>query len=247
MRLRTATMLAMLACFCLVAFAQHQTHWDYSGAEGPEHWGKLDHKFVMCSEGKNQSPLNLTGLVTAKLPPLFVKYEPGGHEIIINNGHTIQINYQPGSSFSVADRTFALQQFHFHAPSENLIEGKSFPLEAHFVHADEAGNLAVIAVLFEEGAENAELDIAWSKMPPGPNEEHPLEPPVSAAALLPKNKDYYRYSGSLTTPPCSEGVAWFVLKHIATLSKEQLEKFQHIMHHPNNRPVQPINARVILK
>jgi carbonic anhydrase len=248
MRLRTFFLATLISCFAITIFAQqHATHWGYSGAVGPENWGTLDPKFSLCSSGKNQSPVNLSGLVQAELPALKFDYRPGGHEVIVNNGHTIQVNYQPGSSFSVDGRSFELKQFHFHAPSENLVDGKSFPLEAHFVHADSHGNLAVIAVFFEEDGANSELENAFAKMPSQADQESPLNPPVSAAALLPANSNYYRYNGSLTTPPCSEGVAWFVMKQTVTASKEQVEKFAHTMHHSNNRPVQPVNARVLLK
>jgi carbonic anhydrase len=221
-------------------------HWGYSGHEGPEHWGELAPAFSACSAGKNQSPVNLTGMVEGDLPGIEVNYQTGGTEVL-NNGHTIQVNYAPGSTINVADHEFELKQFHFHSPSETTIGGRSYPLEGHFVHADKDGNLAVIAVMFKEGETNAELEKAWAQMPGNAGEKQVLSSPVNANTLLPSSYDYYRFNGSLTTPPCSEGVWWLVMKQSETASKEQIERFAHTMHHANNRPVQPINARLIVQ
>ncbi len=232
--------------FTFGAFAAEKSHWGYSGHEGPEHWGDLDAKYATCSSGKNQSPVNLTGMIASDLSPILISYQAGGNEIL-NNGHTIQVNYKPDSHVTVNRHTFALKQFHFHAPSEHTIEGHSYPMEAHFVHADQDGNLAVIAVMFEAGEKNAELEKAWARMPGHADEKQALPESIDANLLLPRDHAYYRFNGSLTTPPCSEGVWWFVMKYFNTISKEQIEQFTHTMHHPNNRPVQPVNARVILK
>ena len=223
-----------------------KAHWGYDGEEGPGHWGYLSHDYVMCSAGKNQSPINLTSMVEGDLPQLTIKYYGQGTEVV-NNGHTIQVNIADGSTLRVKGHTFSLKQFHFHNPSENTIDGKFFPLEGHFVHLDEQGNIAVVAVMFEEGAVNLELEKAWSQMPEHAGEKAILEEAVNPANLLPAGRDYYRFNGSLTTPPCTEGVNWFVLKDAITASKSQIEKFKEIMGHPNNRPVQPLNSRVIIK
>ena len=229
-----------------VAWAADMPHWGYSGHEGPEHWGELDPSYGTCSQGKNQSPIDLTGMIESDLSPIAFAYQPGGGEVL-NNGHTIQVNYAPGSTITVDGHVFELKQFHFHSPSENTIEGHSYPLEAHFVHADPDGNLAVVALMFQAGEMNAELEKAWSHMPGMAGEKMMLPAAVDAAALLPHNRDYYRFNGSLTTPPCSEGVWWLVLKYYVTASEGEIEKFSHAMHHPNNRPVQPKNARPVLK
>ena len=233
-------------CMSSMVWAGEKAHWGYSGHEGPEHWGELDPKYAICSEGKNQSPINLTGMIESDLSPIAINYKPGGNEVL-NNGHSVQVNYMPGSAITVDGHTFELKQFHFHTPSENTIEGHSYPMEAHFVHADKEGNLAVIAVMFEVGEKNGELEKAWSHMPENSGEKYALPASVDANMLLPRDHDYYRFNGSLTTPPCSEGVWWLVMKSDSTVSKEQIDKFSHAMHHPNNRPVQPVNARVILK
>jgi len=173
-------------------------------------------------------------------------YQAGGNEML-NNGHTIQVNYGAGSGITVDGVEFALKQFHFHAPSENHIDGISYPMEAHLVHADKDGHLAVIAVMFEEGAENAALAGIWPDMPANAGDSQALASAFDVSKLLPENRDYYRFNGSLTTPPCTEGVRWLVMKTPVSASKDQVEAFTHMLHHPNNRPVQPVNARVILK
>ena len=192
-----------------LAVASENVHWGYAGKEGPENWAKLSPEFSACA-GKNQSPVNLTEFIEADLNKIEFAYKPGGNEII-NNGHSIQVNYDPGSTISLNGRTFELKQFHFHTPSENRIDGKSFPLEAHLVHTNQNGDIA------------------------------------SASALLPTEHDYYLFNGSLTTPPCTEGVHWIVFKQPVTIAKKQVEAFKQIMHHDNNRPVQPVNSRPILQ
>ena len=229
-----------------IAIAAEKAHWGYTGHAGPENWGELDPKFSSCSEGRNQSPVNLTAMIESDLSPITISYQAGGNEVV-NNGHTIQVNYKPGSMITVNGHEFELKQFHFHSPSENFIEGHSYPMEAHFVHADRDGNLAVIAVMFKAGEKNTELEKAWAHMPENAGGKGALPISINAGFLLPHNHDYYRFNGSLTTPPCSEGVWWLVMKYYQSASKEQIEKFARMMHHPNNRPLQPINARIILK
>lgn len=221
-------------------------HWGYEGEAGPQNWGKLDAKFALCASGKNQSPVDLKGFIEADLKPLKLDYKAGIGDIL-NNGHTVQINYAPGSSLAVDGRAFELKQFHFHSPSENKVTGKQFPLEGHLVHADKDGNLAVVAVMFQEGARNALLTRLWEKMPNKAGEKSALPTGLSVAQLLPKKRDYYRFDGSLTTPPCSEGVRWFVVKKPATASKAQIEQFSKAVGVANNRPIPATNARTILQ
>ena len=229
------------------SFASGKAHWGYTGHEGPEHWGELSPEYAVCSSGKNQSPVDLSNMVEGDLPALKIAYKAGGNEVV-NNGHTIKVNYASGSTMTVENETFELKQFHYHAPSENTIEGRSYPMEAHFVHANKEGDLAVISVMYTMGDTNEELEKAWSKMPKNVGDKAKINEVVDAKKLLPGNgSDYYRFNGSLTTPPCSEGVSWFVIKQADTVSKDQVEKFSHVMHHDNNRPIQPVNARVIIK
>ena len=226
--------------------AAGESSWTYAGTTGPQHWGSLDAAFSACADGKTQSPINLTRMVESELKPIKFSYKPGGNEIL-NNGHTIQVNYAPGSSITVDGKSFELKQFHFHAPSENTIEGHSYPLEGHFVHADAQGNLAVVAVMYMAETKLAELDKAWKHMPAHAGEKKSLPAMINASALLPAKRDHYRFTGSLTTPPCSEGVRWLVMKTYKEISTQQIEAFTKVVHHPNNRPVQPINARAVLK
>ena len=230
-------------------FAQEHTakaHWGYTGHGSPEKWAELSPKNQMCGIGKNQSPINVTTSADADLEALTIDYKNPSSSII-NNGHTIQVNIQEGNTLTVDNIAFELKQFHFHTPSENNIDGKSFPLEVHFVHLDKDGNIAVLALMFEEGEANTNLAKIWEKMPLKAEETADAVLENIASALLPKEREYYRFNGSLTTPPCTEGVRWFVLKTPVSISKEQVAKFLELMKHPNNRPIQATNARVIIK
>ena len=229
-----------------LAWAGDKSHWEYSGHAGPEHWGELSPEFSLCGSGRNQTPIDLDAMIEAELAPIEFRYQAAGHEVI-NNGHTIQVNFDSGSGIAIDGRQFDLKQFHFHAPSENHIQGKSYALEGHLVHADKDGNLAVVAVMFEPGAANEVIYQAWKVMPEKAGGKSALGAKVSAEGLLPVQRDYYRFNGSLTTPPCSEGVRWLVMKEAMTASEAQIEQFAHVMHHPTNRPLQPLFARPVLQ
>ena len=221
------------------------SHWSYEGHTGPKYWGDLDHKFVMCKMGKNQSPIdiNKNNLVESNLMPLNFEYKSIAKNVV-DNGHTIKVSFNKGSYLYVDGKKFELKQFHFHTPSENTINGKHFPMEAHFVHLDKNGDIAVVAVMFEKGKENKALKVIEKSMPTKHQTKNIGY--LNGMDLLPKNKDYYRFNGSLTTPPCSEGVRWFVMKIPVSLSESQLKAFSDVMG-KNNRPVQSINARKVLK
>jgi carbonic anhydrase len=225
--------------------AAQQHHWGYSGEGAPENWGKLDPSFATCATGKNQSPIDIDTTTKGNLKPVRIHYQSGTTEIL-NNGHTVQVNYRPGSSLEVDGLTFALQQFHFHAPSENTFSGKHFPLEGHLVHADKNGNLAVVGVMFTEGAPNAVLASLLKLMPGKEGEKHALTDLRSALQMLPADHHYYRFTGSLTTPPCTEGVRWLVLQKPSAASKAQIDAIAKAAGAPNNRPVQPLNARQVI-
>ncbi|NOQ34442.1 MAG: hypothetical protein GQ569_00920 [Methylococcaceae bacterium] len=227
--------------------ASHKTHWSYAGNTAPQHWGSLSPEFATCGKGKNQSPIDIQDSLDAKLPPISFSYSTKATEIV-NNGHTIQVNIAAGSYIQVDGQSFELKQFHFHTPSENEINSQSFPLEAHFVHADDSGNLAVVAVMFKQGEENSLLKTVLSSMPSEKNKKNNLaNMPIDYAKMLPSNKDYYRYNGSLTTPPCSEGVRWLVFKNPVSIIDAQTQQFETVLHHGNNRPTQPLNARIIIE
>lgn len=246
-QLSKLTCALFLSSSVIPALAQEEhAHWGYAGDIAPAKWGQLSDEYAVCGSGKNQAPVDIQSVVKAGLPALPVTYQTGGEQIL-NNGHTIQVVYQQGSHVSIDGRDFMLKQFHFHAPSENRINGQAYPLELHLVHADQDGNLAVVGLMFEEGAANALLATLWAQMPAKAGTTVALNPAVNVADLLPTDRHYYRFAGSLTTPPCSEGVRWLVLKHPMTASKEQIAQFAQLMGHPNNRPLQPLGARQIVE
>ncbi len=242
--MKKAFAFALPLVFALTAHAE-SAHWGYEGQDAPEHWGELSPEFALCTKGVNQTPVNIKGALKAGLTPLKLNFAQGGQQIV-NNGHTVQINVVPGNTLTLdGDASFELQQFHFHTPSENQINGHSFPLETHFVYKNKDGELAVLALMLKEGSGNSQLERAWSVLPQQQSEPAALAKPIDIRALLPKKLDYYRFSGSLTTPPCSEGVRWLVLRETVAASKEQIEQFAGAVHHHNNRPLQPLHGRVI--
>ena len=230
--------------------ASHKAHWGYTGQTGPAHWGNLDAKYIMCKLGVNQSPVDIRDKLavgTVGLPELTVSY--GQPQLrVINNGHTIQVNYPIGNSFiTVGSHRFELLQFHFHTPSEHTKEGFHYPMEMHLVHKDGDGNLAVIGILFKEGAQNDELQKLINHLPKDIGKEHRYRGVhIDLTRFFPAQKLFYKYSGSLTTPPCSEGVYWMVFKQPIEASAEQIEAM-HALLHDNNRPVQGVHSRHILK
>jgi len=226
----------------------HGTHWGYQGHDSSSHWGDLTPEYGTCKKGKNQSPINI---VTTKV-------EHSGHQDkikfeyvtpateIVNNGHTVQVNVDAGSSIKIDNEVFLLKQFHFHTPSENQINGKSFPLEVHFVHVSKQNHLAVVGVMFEEGVDNPILREIWEKMPHKVGHKATIFfSSEHINSILPDNREYYKFTGSLTTPPCSENVKWMVMKNYSYISGPEKREFLHNLHHENNRPVQEINGRVI--
>lgn len=222
-------------------------HWGYKGHEGPAHWGDLDKKFATCKTGTTQSPvdINFSKLAKGKVNDIQFIYKDISPEII-NNGHTVQVNYGNGSNIKVGGQQFDLLQFHFHTPSENTVNGKAYPMEMHMVHKNGKGELAVVGVFFKQGAKNAELEKAWKKMPQTAGAKEMLASvSVNAAKLLPANKKFSHFKGSLTTPPCSEGVNWFVMEEPIEASKEQIAKFNKVIG-DNARPVQPLNGRELI-
>ena len=243
--MKRALLSVVLAAFTFSTYASETPHWSYDGDEAPQNWSKLSPDFHLCEQGKMQSPIDIKDALKVHAHPLDVSYilPPVN---VVNNGHSVQVNVREGDFITLDGERFVLQQFHFHAPSENTLNGKSFPMEAHFVHMDADGEIAVVAVMFETGAANPELEKIWQQMPEKTGETVTLKSNVALSALLPKDLTHYRYSGSLTTPPCTEGVRWLVIKQPQTLSEQQLEKFQHVLHHANNRPVQSLHGRVIV-
>ena len=217
----------------------HDVHWGYEGDNGPEHWGA---NFPLCAKGKKQSPLNIVGPFEKAKDTIAVAYKEGPLKIL-NNGHTIQVNVEPGSKLTINKDEFDLLQFHFHRPSEEQIDGKNAAMVAHFVHKSAAGKLAVIGVLLNEGKDNAAIKTLWANLPPKEGEEYlPAKVKFNPSALMPASMSYYAYEGSLTTPPCTEGVSFYILKNAVDVSKAQVAKFPFAL---NARPVQNLNGRKI--
>jgi carbonic anhydrase len=245
-----ATMVTLLAGFALLPIASYAQKpaaaWSYRGDESPKDWGKLDRAYAACSAGHAQSPIDIRGAKKSDLPRLKFDYKTVRLDII-DNGHTVEVNYAPGSTFTVGDKSYELKQFHFHHPSEEHVNGHGYDMAVHLVHADSDGHLAVVAVLLKKGQSNAFLETIW-KNTPADKEKDVDVPGVSLNVndLLPAKRDYYTFAGSLTTPPCSEGVTWYVLKEPVSVSGEQVRAFAKI--YPNNeRPIQPTNGREILE
>ena len=249
MRLWNAVQSVALACaaslLSVCACAEEGHHeWDYGAEHGPKHWGEVKADFAACGTGKAQSPVDIRNAVPGKLDPIKFDYHPSPLHVI-DNGHTVQVNYAPGSSITVGDQRYELVQFHFHKPSEEKINGKAFPMEAHLVHKRSDGALAVVAVLLKQGGANGVIGTVWKNLPEEKEKEKAVDKvSVNAAGLLPKNHAYYTFAGSLTTPPCSEGVTWFVLVHQTDVSDGQIGRFGKL-YNGNARPVQALNGRVI--
>jgi len=230
----------------IVRAQEMHKEWGYEGKEGPNNWGKLDPAYSTCLSGHTQSPINIEGAKKSDLPPLRFDYKAVPLDII-DNGHSVEVIYAPGSTLTVGEKTYALKQFHFHHPSEEHIDGRGYDLSAHLVHADESGHVAVVTILLRRGNANAMIDSVWKNIPAEKEKEVDVRGvTVNIKDLLPADHGYYTYGGSLTTPPCSEGVTWYVLKTPVTISDAQLARFARL--YPDDaRPIQPANHREILE
>ena len=218
----------------------HELHWTCAGDTGPAHWGVLDPATAMCAKGKRQSPIDIVDAGRAE--PLLVNFhEKATSAEVINNGHTVQVNVVGAGGISVGGKEYTLKQFHFHTPSENHINGKTYPMVAHLVHQSDEGKLAVVAVMFEPG-ESGPIDSL--PHPDVAGQKIALPAGFDVAAMLPANKGNYQFIGSLTTPPCTEGVQWIVLNHSMTVAPSTIIAFHQIMG-DNARPLNPLNGRRI--
>lgn len=235
---------AWLAKAAAMATAEaEQMHWSYEGAGGPENWGKLDPEFSVCSNGKRQSPIDIRDGIKVDQEPIAFNYLPSYFRIV-DNGHTIQVSYGAGSQITIMGRSYQLVQVHFHHPAEERINGKGFAMVAHLVHRDAEGRLAIVAVLLEPGQANRLIQTLWNNLPLEKNEAYSPAVSIQLAELLPAKRDYISYMGSLTTPPCTEGVLWLVMKQPVELSAEQIDVFNRF--YPNNaRPIQEASGRII--
>jgi carbonic anhydrase len=220
-----------------------QPHWGYRGAANPTEWGKLSSDFTKCESGLEQSPIDIKGAKKGSSAPITFNYK-SSPLVVVNNGHTIQANYAPGSSMTVGGEKYELLQFHFHTPSEHQITGKASAMEVHLVHRNAAGKLAVVGVMMNKGKEQPLIGKVWQAIPPSGKTKTVQNVTINAANLLPANRSYYSYAGSLTTPPCSEGVKWHVLTTAISLSPKQIAIFEKL-YPVDARPIQPIGDRKI--
>ncbi len=253
----TITVLSLAACARTdTASDEHGgTHWGYESDNGPARWGAMNAAWAMCADGLEQSPIDLANATTDAMPALAL-HLPSGQEVAVlnqagvigalDNGHTIQINAKTGETLTVGDKTYALVQFHFHAPSEHTVDGEHSPMEMHFVHQSEDGALTVVGVLIEEGAANPGIAPLWAQLAAAPGSETTVRIPAEFADhIFPDDAvGAYHYRGSLTTPPCSQGVNWYIRKTPTQFSQEQIAEFTAVYDH-NNRPVQALNTRTL--
>ncbi|MFO1217613.1 MAG: carbonic anhydrase family protein [Burkholderiaceae bacterium] len=221
----------------------HAAHWSYEGDTGPEAWAQLKPEFAKCATGSRQSPIDIRDGIRVELDPVQFDYRPSAFRVI-DNGHTVQVNVAAGNSIEVTGRRYELLQFHFHRPSEERIDGRQFDMVAHLVHKDAEGRLAVVAVLLDRGLAHALVQQVWNNLPLERNVEVPARAPIDLEALLPRERRYYTYMGSLTTPPCSEGVLWMVMQQPVSISPEQIDVFSRL-YPMNARPIQQAAGRLI--
>jgi carbonic anhydrase len=245
-RLAMATMLSIgILASASSAFAQEPAEWGYEGATGPEHWGSLDPAFAACEAGTAQSPVDIPA-DAAVVSDVSLAYDDSALTIA-DNGHAIQVDVDHGSSATIGGTEHALEQLHFHSPSEHTIGGQHADLEMHLVHADAQGGLAVVGVLLVEGEENPAFDPIWGHLPASVGEPATIEGVrFEPLDFLPDDLRAHGYHGSLTTPPCTEGVLWRVLVEPVELSAEQIARYRAI-HDSTSRPVQPMGERDFLE
>jgi carbonic anhydrase len=236
--------LALCPLCSQIGAAAEGAHWSYEGATGPQHWGNLDAASKVCSAGSQQSPIDIRDATQARLPRLKIAWT-NKVDTIVNNGHTIQLNVVPGSTLAVGKDSYTLLQFHFHHPSEHTIAGKASPMEVHFVHRNAAGALAVVGVMMVAGQSNPAFSQVVKAMPGHEGEPVKLPAGVNPNLLLPPSHRYYRYAGSLTTPPCSETVMWLLLHQPVHVAKSDIDAFAKLFP-MNARPVQKDNRRFLL-
>ena len=247
LRLSAALAATLLAASAAPAEEGHGPHWTYAGASGPAHWAEEDAAFAACGSGpaRHQSPINIDGAVREDLPPIEFDYRPSPLKIT-DTGHSFQVNVAPGSGgITIAGEHYDLVQFHFHRPSEETFQGHHYSMVAHLVHKNAKGELAVVAVQIRKGQENAFLKPIFDNFPAkGTPEKSVAGASVDLGTFVPGKHGYYTYEGSLTTPPCSEGVRWFELKTAVEASAAQLQEFA--VRYPHNaRPTQALNGRSV--
>ncbi len=249
--------LAVTTLLPINARAQWKTPWTYEGPRGAEHWSELDPTYALCNSGMEQSPIDIQNAEKADLPALRFSSTSGPLKYLLNNGHTIRVNYHDapgtGNLLTVGDRHYQLTQFHFHRPSEEFIHGKPYDMVAHLMYKDGDGKVAGVAVLLQAGKANPTIQQIWDHMPKTESrvlsdfsheEQAVAGVEINPAGLLPRDTSYYMYMGSVTAPPCTEGVTWFVLKTPVEVSPGQISAFANLYPH-DVRPIQPLYGRIV--
>jgi len=236
-----------LALTSSLSQAQWRTPWSYDGDKGPDHWGALDPAYAACESGKTQSPIAISNAHKASLPALRFAYK-SGPLTIINNGYTaVRVDYPPGNGnfLIVGGKRYELTQFHFHHPSEETIDGKRADMVLHLMHQGDGGKVVGVAVMLKQGHPNPAIEQLWKYMPATAGKDH-LIPDVSInpQQLTPAQTGYYTYEGSVSAPPCDEGVTWYVMKTPMEISAHEIAKFAALYPH-DVRPLQPLNGRVV--
>ena len=241
---RRKILMGLAACPVCAAAARADGDWSYEGDSAPEKWGKLDKRFQACSIGNEQSPIDLKGAIRAEIPRVSIAWRPQPYKVA-NNGHTIQLDATPGDSMMLGNQKYELKQFHFHAPSEHALEGERMAMEAHFVHAQASGRLAVVGILMRAGRKNAAFSSIMEVAPAMPGTV-PAKGAIDPNALVPTGKSMFRYEGSLTTPPCSEIVDWNIFEQPIEVDEADIAAFKAIFP-MNARPLQPMHRRFLLR
>jgi carbonic anhydrase len=238
-------LLGLTLCAGVSALAQQTgADWTYEGIKGPLHWGKLDPAYKACSEGKEQSPIDIRGAhLNKSLPPIEFHYISGSMTLT-NTGHTVQIVPPAGSYIVVGGTRYDLVQFHFHHPGEEAVKGKLSDMTLHLVHKSADGKIAVVAVRLNEGDPNAVLAALWQHLPKTTGATDKLTDEMNPAGLLPADRGYWTYEGSLTAPPCTEGVRWFIFEQQVDISRAQLKAFA-ALYKVNSRLIQDTHGRKI--
>ena len=244
--MRFPALVVLALSVATVAAAQTAAHWEYEGKNGVLNWGKLDPAYRACSQGREQSPIDIRGAhLNNALQPIEFHYIAGG-VTVTNNGHTVEVDVHPGSYIVAGGVRYDLVQFGFHHPSETPVKGKLTDMDVELLHKSADGKLAVVEVLLGEevGSPNAVLSTLWAHLPKTAGQTEKVADMVSAGGLLPADRGYWTYAGSLTTPPCTEGVRWFVFEQEISLSRDQLRAFGALFK-VNSRPLQDTHGRRI--
>jgi carbonic anhydrase len=238
-------LLAVLVCLTALPAAAQDVHrsWTYTGQDRPLSWGDLDPAYAACKTGQMQSPINIDQFMQTESAPLELTYKKSPLAVA-NMGQTLQVNYAPGSTLLIGGKTYTLKYFNFHTPSEHYFDGASYPMEIHLAHQADDGSMAFVGIMVKVGGSNPVVEGVWQNAPATGEEKKVDTVEYSAAELLPSSLEYYKYAGSMTVPPCTEGVTWIVLKTPIEISQDQLVAFQN-MFGINASPLQQLNSRVI--